>query len=199
MKMLYIILILLIISGVIFFLNSKKAQANTTDPLPDQVIEAPVVRQVQENHYEGLRNMAFSVTPEQLGLEPSSDELHVYGIIMDWEMNGAIVTTVGFETGDASLYLSTGGGVIGGGKHENVQHACKGLIALAQKHIDRTTSTSSTPLPVHQEVIFYFLTSQGKYSAKESMKNFEDRTSQWLPLFEEVNKVITGLRQSSGG
>jgi hypothetical protein len=38
------------------------------------------------------------------------------------------------------------------------------------------------------------LTNKGTFSAQEQLKNFDNRTSAWLPLFEEGNKVITELR-----
>ena len=95
--------------------------------------------------YEGLRKMAFTATPEQLGLSLSADKTVVYGVIMDWEMSGATATTVSYQTGDASLYLSSGGGVIGGGQHQSVNSAAKQFVSLAQTFLDKTTKTETTP------------------------------------------------------
>lgn len=43
------------------------------------------------------------------------------------------------QTGEASLYLSLGGGVIGGGQHQNVNSAAKQFVSLAQTFLDKTT------------------------------------------------------------
>ncbi len=150
-----------------------------------------------ENAFEGLRNMAFSATPEQLGLSLSTEKTVVYAVIMDWEMGGATATTVSYQTGDASLYLSSGGGVIGGGQHRNVNIAAKQFISLAQTFLDKATKTEATPLPSRDEVKFYMLTNKGVFAGQETIKNFENNTSPWLKLFEEGNNVLTELRKTS--
>lgn len=150
-----------------------------------------------ENAFEGLRNMAFSATPEQLGLSLPTDKTVVYGVIMDWEMGGATATIVSYQTGDASLYLSSGGGVIGGGQHQNVNSAAKQFVSLAQTFLDKTIKTETTPLPSNDEVKFYLLTNKGVFVGQETMKNFENNSSSWLRLFEEGNNVLTELRKTS--
>lgn len=150
-----------------------------------------------ENAFEGLRNMAFTATPEQLGLSLPTDKTIVYCVVMDWEMGGATATIVSYQTGDASLYLSSGGGVIGGGQHHNVNSSAKQFVSLAQTFLDKTTKTETTPLPSTDEVKFYLLTNKGVFVGQEQMKNFENNTSSWLKLFEEGNNVLTELRKSS--
>lgn len=150
-----------------------------------------------KNSFEGLRNMAFSATPEQLGLSLPTDKTVVYGVVMDWEMGGATATTVSYETGDASLYLSSGGGVIGGGQHQNVNNAAKQFVILAQTFLDKTAKTETTPLPSADEIRFYLLTNKGIFVGKDQMKNFENNSSSWLKLFDEGNNVLTELRKTS--
>lgn len=150
-----------------------------------------------ENSFEGLRNMAFTVTPEQLGFSFPSDKTVVYGVIMDWEMGGATATTVSYQTGDASLYLSSGGGFIGGGQHKNVNSAAKRFVSLAQTFLDKTTKVETTSLPSTDEVKFYLLTNKGIYEGQETIRNFENHSSSWLKLFEEGNNVLTELRKTS--
>lgn len=150
-----------------------------------------------ENAFEELRNMAFTATPEQLELSLPADKTVVYGVIMDWEMGNGITTTVSYQTGDASLYLSSGGGVIGGGQHENVSSAAKQFVSLAQTFLDKTIKTQTIPLPAIDQVKFYLLTNNGIYVGQELIKNFENNSSEWLKLFEEGNKVLTELRQTT--
>lgn len=150
-----------------------------------------------ENVFDGLRDMAFSTPPEQLGLTLPADDTVVYGIIMDWEIGGAIATTVAYQTGDASLYLSPGGGVIGGGQHQNVSRVAKQFVTLAQTFISKATKTATTPLPSNDEVNFYFLTNKGVFVGHEQMKNFNNNSSVWLKLFKEGNNVLTELRKTS--
>ena len=116
---------------------------------------------------------------------------------MDWEMGGATASTVTYQTGDASLYLSSGGGVIGGGQHKNVNSAVKSFVNLAQSYLDKTIKTELTPLPNTDEMKFYLLTNKGIFVGQEHMKNFENNSSPWLKLFEEGNRVLTELRKTS--
>ena len=141
--------------------------------------------------------MAFSATPEQLELSLPTDKTIVYGIIMDWGMNGATATIVSYQTGDASLYLSSGGGVIGGGQHENVSSAAKHFVSLGQSFLDKTTKTEKTTLPQTDVIKFYLLTNKGIFVGQEQMKNFENRSSTWLSLFEEANLLLTELRKTT--
>jgi hypothetical protein len=171
--------------------------SNKQTTTSDQDTTKPKAYQTEENAFERLRNMAFSVTPEQLGLSLPTDKTVVYGVIMDWEMGGATATTVSYQTGDASLYLSSGGGVVGGGQHQNVNHAAKHFVALAQTFLDKTIKTDLTALPSTDEVKFYLLTNKGIYLGQEQMKHFENNTSAWIPLFEEGNIVLTELRNTS--
>ena len=109
-------------------------------------------------------------------------------------MGGVTATTVSYQTGDASLYISTGGGVIGGGQHQNVNRAAKQFVSLAQTFLDKTTKTETTALPSTNEVKFFLLTNKGVFVGQEQMKNFENNSSAWLKLFEEGNKVLAQLR-----
>jgi len=197
--MTYIIIGIILAGGLIFYLTScrNKKSANDKQSTTDQDTSKPKVHQTKENAFEGLRSMAFTATPEQLGLTLPIDKTIVYGVIMDWEMGGATATTVSYQTGDASLYLSSGGGVIGGGQHQNVNSAARQFVSLAQTFLDKTTKTETTPLPSTDEVKFYLLTNKGVFVGQEHMKNFEDNSSSWLKLFEEGNNVLTELRKTS--
>ena len=199
MRMTYIIIGIILAGGLVFYLTScgNKTTVKDNQTTNYQDTSKPKVHLTKENSFEGLRNMAFSATPEQLGLSLPTDKTVVYGVIMDWEMGGATVTTVSYQTGDASLYLSSGGGVIGGGQHQNVNSSAKQFVDLAQTFLDKTTKTETTSLPSTDEVNFYLLTNKGVFVGQEQMKNFENNSSPWLPLFEEGNNVLTELRKTS--
>jgi hypothetical protein len=198
MKMKYVIIGVVLASGLVFYFTNFKSKSTAENKFTiNQNRTTTKVHHTKENGYEELRNMAFKVTPEQLELSLPTDKTIVYGVVMDWEMGGATATTVAYQTGDASLYLSTGGGVIGGGQHQNVNRASKQLISLAQTFLDKTTKTEITALPSTNEVKFYLLTNKGIYLGQEQMRNFENNSSSWLKLFEEGNNVLSELRKTS--
>lgn len=165
---------------------------------------APTKTSNKENHqkdnpYQRLRSMAFSVTPEQLGLELQDKGTTPFGIIMDLGINNNTATLVTYQSGDASLYLSSGGGVIGGVGHENVTQAVKQLIGGAKSSISNAAKTEDFLLPNDGFVNFYFLTNEGVFVGKEKISNIEKGSSKWANLFLEANIVITELRKSSEG
>jgi len=196
MKITYLILTIILLGGLVFFLTSCNSKTKTSDQSVAQTPDTTTNKHIQptENPFDGLRGMAFGVTPEQLGLSLSADSTLVYGVVMDMGMNGGTATIVSYKTGDASMYLSSGGGVIGGGQHPKVNSAAKLFVRMAQNYLDKSVKTDATPVPDKDDVIFYLLTNKGVYKGQIQLKKFEDSSSPWNGLFEEGNKVITELR-----
>jgi len=131
---------------------SEEKQADMIDTSSGNTAKA------NENPYEGLRELAFSMKPEQLNIQTSGDSTQVYGVIMDSGMPDFTTTIVAYLSGDASMYTSTGGGVIGGVQHENVRQAAKEFVTAANKSLHGATKTDSTPLPAKGHFNIYLLT-----------------------------------------
>lgn len=145
-----------------------------------------------------LRKQALNVKPSDLGLKFSDNETSVYGVVMDWDMQEGVATLVVFSTGDASLYNSRGGGVIGGVGHDNVRTSSKNLTQTANRFLEKAKSTQATALPKKDFVGFYLLTNRGLFYLEENIEKFEKQTSPLFSLFEEANKVMTELIAVSG-
>lgn len=195
MKMVYFIIGLIVIGGFVFYLTScKNKQSNQTDDYVSKSGDTVKVHTLPDNRFMDLRNMALDVTPEQLQLSLPADQTKVFGVVMDWDLGDGTMTLITYQTGDASMYLSSGGGVIGGGQHENVNKASKEFVSMAQNYLDKSSKADTTTLPDKDCFKFYFLTNKGKFVAQESIDNVENKTSKWLNLFENANNVITELR-----
>jgi hypothetical protein len=185
---------------ILFYISAcgNQSKVNNKYLISDQETSKLKTQESKENAFEDLRNIAFTIPPEQLGvISILPGKTFVYGIIMDWGINGATASIVAYQTGDASLYLSSGSGVIGGGQHENVNSAAKDFVSLAQTFLKKATKTEKTTLPSTDEVQFYLLTNKGVYVGVEQVKNFENNSSPWLKLFKEGNKVLAQLRSIS--
>ncbi|MFI5406734.1 MAG: hypothetical protein ACHQ1D_09510 [Nitrososphaerales archaeon] len=197
----YVIIGLVLIVGLVLIIANlkNKSSTNTNKLTVQQSPDSTSFKKVdpKNNPYQDLRNLAFGATLEQIGVEFPADQTKIYGIIMDWDLGEGTATLVAFLSGDASLYLSTGGGVIGGIGHDNVKNAVTAYINKAEKYLDKTVKTDSTPLPEKDGINFYFLTNKGKFVGQEQVKNFDNNSSQWLDLFEEANKLITEIRMVS--
>jgi len=95
-------------------------------------------KQDNENVYKGLREMALNITPGELQLTMPDNQIKVYSILLDWHLGDGIATVICFSTGDASMYLSSGGGMIGAGKDEKVSRETKKLVENAQNYLNST-------------------------------------------------------------
>ena len=185
-------IIVLIFAGFVFYLISCNNKPNGKE-LKKETTERKKV-DPNNNPYNDLRNMALSATEKQIGVELPKDETKIYGLVMDWDLGEGTATLVTFISGDSSLYLSSGGGMIGGGGHENVKKVSTDFLRLADRYLNQTIKTESNELPKKDGVNFYFLTNKGKYFSQEEMKNIENESSEWLPLFIEGNKLISEIR-----
>lgn len=194
MRVAFIIAGIVLAAGVLFYLVSCGNKSASGKPATTGPDTQPNLRQQKENPFEGLRNIAFTATPERLGLSLPADKTIVFGVIIDWEISDATATIVSYQTGDASLYLSSGGGIIGGGHHENVNTAAKKFVSLGQAFLDKATKDPPIFLPETDQVKFYLLTNKGIYGGQDTIDHLEKNNSAWQALFDEGNKVLTELR-----
>jgi hypothetical protein len=148
----------------------------------------------QKNIYPELRERALSTPYEKLGLELSRGQTEVYGLVVDMNMGDGIATVVCFKTGDASLYLSSGGGFIGGIGQPPVRRASLALVATGQKYLPKAGAAPNRDLPDQGAVRFYWLTNHGVFSAGEKTASLEDGHSEWTGLYAATQDVITQFR-----
>ena len=194
--MTYLIIGFLLITGLVIYLISYKSKSNNvtqTQQLTSDTIQRQKV-DPKNNPYKDLRNLALSATMDQIGVSFHTNQTKIYGVIMDWDLGEGTATLISFLSGDASLYLSSGGGMIGGSGHQNIKNAAIAFIDEAGSFLDKTSKTDTTPLPNKNCIKFYFLTNNGIFVGQEQMINIENRSSKWLDLFEEGNKVISEIR-----
>ena len=106
-----------------------------------------------------------------------------------------IDTLTSFLSGDASLYYSTGGGVLGGVGHAALQVAAKAFVRVASDFLDQTTQTSDHPLPATGQVYFYLVTPEGWRRAEATYAELMTGQGALAPLFAAGQEVITQFRQ----
>ena len=188
MTVLYVLMILLQAGVIIYFVRKGRMQ---------RVKAAEIKVAPDSSTYEGLRNIAMHVTPDQLKLRIPDSETLVYGLIMDCNMGEGSITLSAYITGAVSMYFSTGGGKTGGGMNPEVAETAVDFVTAAQAFVNMAIKVAATDLPAKGCVRFYMLTNHGIYVAQELMTQFENGTSIWLPLFEKGNEVI-GLMHNSG-
>src|SRR5579862_6006205 len=191
--MLYLLVGFLLVRGIIFLMprtKQKKLEKQRLIAATNKVINSTE----DQNPYSGLRGQAFSATPFQLNLKLDMTNTIVFGAVMDWDIGDIIITVVAFQTGDASVYLSSGQVFIGGYTHENINKAAIFFVNEAQKYLPVSTVTYTNPLPDKGYVRFYFRTNKGDHTIQERFSNIENRTSKFLRLFKLGHNLISEYR-----
>ena len=155
-------------------------------------------KRLKDNPYRKLRNVALRVTPEQLELSLPSNKTDVYGIVMDWNTGDNVCTVVAFQTGDASIYLSSGQGYIGGGQHANIHDQATLFVESGQNYLKYANLIDSTPLPDKECVRFYFLTNKGIFATQENVSNLKDKSNEFIQLMGQGEKLISEHREVTG-
>jgi hypothetical protein len=141
-----------------------------------------------------LRNMALSLNPGQVGLQP--DAAHpVFGVLMETVHDDTFVTLVAIGEGSVSLYFSNGGGIIGLGEYDEPRKACFSLLSFAQEFISHFQPAKEYPLPADGYISFYFLTIHGVLTATAKQSDLENKRIPLSPLFYKAQEVITGARR----
>jgi hypothetical protein len=140
----------------------------------------------------GLRLRVLEAPPEEIGLSDAGDE--PFAVLMDIGLDRATATLFAASTGDASIYLSSGGGVIGGYAHENVRAAAKALVTEAAQHLSRMQRVSEFPCPAAGNVRFYVRTREAIYAAEAADSALGEKADALWPLFYAGQEVLTQLR-----
>jgi hypothetical protein len=189
----YILIGIVSIVGIGFLVScNNKTKKETTEK--NQQME----KIVDQNPYTDMRKMALTVTAEQLGFQIPKDSIKVYGIISDLNMGGVTATVVTYLTGDASIYLSSGGGFIGAGQHKSVQKVTKEFVENGHLISFKGEQFENADLPTNGNANFYFLSDMGQTRITESISKMDSGESEFSKLFMELNNVMTEIRLNSG-
>jgi hypothetical protein len=147
--------------------------------------------------YTQLRNGALTTSARTVGVTPRPGETRVYGVVIDIDIGGRTATVTAYASGDASLYLSNGGGTIGGIGLPPVATAARRLVAaVTPAHLAGATRVTSYPRPSRGETRFYFLTTGGVEMATRLTEALAAGSDAFSALFAGAQAVISGFRET---
>jgi hypothetical protein len=144
--------------------------------------------------YSGLREQALSLGSETLDLPEGVERPFVWGALMETDYTGVTATLFTLADGTTSLYLSNGGGMIGGQGHEAVRAASATYLELANAHSKFLSPCDSFPLPLDEGTLFYFLTDLGVMRLDRNADGINKDEDVALTLFSAGQDIITELR-----
>src|ERR1019366_7738960 len=163
MKPVWLVAIVLLLIGSLLtvrVLHSRKIAANAqhSDGEPPD----PKV-------YFGLRNLMLQGTRAKFGISAGTKPTQPYGVLMDWGIPAGSATVVATADGTARVYLSSGGGFLGGGQsHESIRTAAKRALETADEAQPLMHPTTNYPLAQLGQVNFYVLTDAGVFTTSAS-------------------------------
>lgn len=122
-------------------------------------ISEPGYRANLNETYEALRRTAIDRRLSSLGLAVRGDTAKAFCLIVDWQFETVVATLSTLITGDVELYLSDGGGTLGGIKDPEIRKATAEAVTRAAGAIGALKRTTKYPLPAPGRATFYLLMS----------------------------------------
>jgi hypothetical protein len=143
--------------------------------------------------FHELRDRLLRATPEELGIDLGAEE-EAWGVVMEIGYPEGVATVVALHDGNASLYLSTGGGVIGGVSHDAVRAAAVRFVEAVERDLSRFRALEDAPLPPPGRVRFVALTRAGPLMAEAPESELQRRERGLGRLYRYGQDVLTELR-----
>ena len=143
-----------------------------------------------------LRDELLHSTAQQVGVTPVRG---VWGVLMERGYAKGTATIIALADGTASMYLSTGGSVVGGKAYPPAHAAALKLCEQAAEFSKETVSAQDFPLPAKGRVRFYVLTTDGVRVAEgDILPHATDGGHEPLaPLLAAGDAVLEGLKDAT--
>jgi hypothetical protein len=141
-----------------------------------------------------LRRKALTGTRAAFGLGPTVAPTVAWGVLMETGFPEGFFTLVALSDGSASLYFSSGGGVIGGGQRETIREVSKALVAAASGYQLLAAETKVFPQPQNGQTAFYFLTDSGVFMFGAPEEEFGEGRHAASALFGLAHELIARIR-----
>ena len=147
---------------------------------------------VSENPGQALRNLALTAPPSRFG--PTKPH-QPFAVIMDVAGQKEVVSVLATSSGDAALYISTGGAITGGIRHEAVREAANRLIAQAARQLPELKKTTNLAYPGKGNVAFFVRTPEGISTATAPEWELRGQHHPLSPFYIAGQNLITELRR----
>ena len=144
-----------------------------------------------------LRAALLASKPADYGLAPTTELPHVWAVLMEMQMTGAVASVVAVADGSTSLYLSSGGGILGGHAHDAVREANRKLLLACEKLLAGFVAKAEPTKVLPNAVSFVLLTHEGMRVARDTEERLKSKTSPLWPAFYLGHGVISALRTST--
>ncbi len=142
--------------------------------------------------YPKMRDNALQLRPTGI----ADDQ--VYAVLMDWHVGNGTASVLAAADGTASVYLSSGGGYIGGGqRYPAIRDAALHAVGIAAQLLPQMKKTESTALPPEDSVSFFVTTGDGLHLGMVREEDLAQGTDPLGPLGGAMQAIISQYRLTS--
>ena len=141
-----------------------------------------------------LRSMFLARSPRDFGIVPTQEHPRIWAVLMEMGYAEGAATLLAVVDGSASIYTSTGGGVIGAGEHPSVRRRAMKFISIAEQYLDEFQKTSEYPLPGPGRTKFYLMTFSGTLTGDFDENALGEGRHKLSTLFYAGQDVISDIR-----
>jgi len=142
--------------------------------------------------YDDLRAQVLALEAGEFGTAADSG---VIAVVMETGYPEAVASLVAVCDGSASLYFSTGGGIIGAGGNERPRAAALKLVAAAVSYLKEMKRSDDTPLPREGFTRFYVVTPTGRLTVEMKEEDLGEGRVSLSPLFHAAHELISEIRR----
>jgi hypothetical protein len=151
-----------LVVGVFYLLN----KADEPGGVPPGEAPAGAPEPLPTTDHASSRDRLLRSTAEQNGVQPVRG---VWGVVMERGYTKGVATVIALADGTASLYVGTGGSVVGGRTYPPAHEAAQKMCEQAADVLGATAATQAFPPPEKGRERFYVLTATGVRVAERDM------------------------------
>jgi hypothetical protein len=144
--------------------------------------------------YLGLRSMALGYDSSSIAVPEGERWSGALVAAMELGRPDATVTILAVADGSVSMYLSTGGAVIGAGEHAAVRGVAERFRTVAAEMRGLLQQTDNFPLPDRGQVRFQVRTFDGAYSGVAPEAALQASRHPLAPLYAAGQDLLTEIR-----
>jgi hypothetical protein len=147
--------------------------------------------------FADLRSMALGLDPSQLQTPPGEPWSGAAVAVMELSLDRGIASIVAIADGSVSMYLATGGGVIGAGEHAAVRAEGQRFRTVVADSRGMLVRTAEFPLPRAGEVRFHARIGEGRFTAVAPEAKLRAGRHVLAPLYAAGQDLLTEVRLAS--
>jgi len=156
-----------------------------------------ISRPARPDSYQGLRSMVLAFDLSSLAMLDGTPWGGAAVALMEIGLPKGTASVVAIADGTVSMYVSTGGGVIGAGGHPAVRGVAERFRTVAAESRDQLRRSDEFPLPNAGEVRFQVRTMDGDFSGAASEAALRAGRHPLTVLYRAGQDLLSEIRLST--